>query len=1164
MPTLFEQLDTSLGTVDISVTLDGEAQKLVTIAETLARLIDHPPDEFGDYLALLAELELPDLGVTDNLAPGFDALRDLIPEDLASLNGNIIASLDSLEQASVTGIAAQIQPAIDAINGFYTLFRGDPSCGLVPGVMGSPALDPTGEPVPPAPTSPPSPAPAPGEPNPGPQNPLVSDAQLAEAKAIVDGLPSPLTVENLLPWLAGFWGNSPLPYNLLRAVPLLDDLRGPLHSLSHWNTLSGSGILAEFARTIDQVSVIVDTNTRGVIEELAQQLAAALSALDTASLSTASASLTTRLATVRDAVTAGNLAGIEPDLDAIDAAIAQLQTVHGNWQGGIELSLAQQVSLQAQLAVTLEDHLIRVIGLLQDRPALGELLGQLPLPEPGSDDPDLQALEELFGQVQDFLETALDAIDLGELLAPVAETVSLAGQEVEQIRQQLVTLMLEVDGRLQGLSDAIDGIDTGAALTSVNSAVQHYATQLRTQLTTGFASVRSALETAMTELGNAVDSFDPAALHSEVENVIDTISAVFDNPDVQGAIAQLQQLGDLADNLDAISFTPISDTVIEGINSIKSALDAIDESSLDPPLPQMLGTAMSALPADTAPLTDPLVDRLGDLVEQGPVAVLEQIKQYPARVFDEVRKYDPQTLLGDRLEAPYKELLEEAERFSPQELLTQVEAEFDRLRQRLKDNVSPGTLLQPLVALHRQLATELEQLNPAGLVEPLDQKLQSVLQALGDAIDLAPLLEPLAGVIEVINQQVDKVSKGIELVQHVLDKLAELADAPAQLDDWLEGIIDRIPDDIDISPLSASLNDLAAALDNSRALALRTHVAAQYSPIDTLLENLDAGSAVTGLVETVSGISRSAVEALPASPERTRLLNLLDNFNVTSAEITGPLQQLAALTTVRAQAAADLELRLNGWDQRHHRSGGTLDDFRQPDADIGQVKTWLRDAIERQVTGPLRALFTKLALMHDIASQFITLLDNLLSQIDERIAGLLAAPEAIVALGETVQALVDEIAGINLDVLQDNLAASFDAVRDKFNALNPASLQATLDTQFDDIIDGLDLDLIIPPDSFDALNDSFTTLREQLDTLNPGTLLVEPLQEVFDENIQPVIDSLDVTPLLQAVIDRLTPLEDELRGEMDRVNSAYRAMLAAAPGSSVSVSVSIGQGGMTG
>jgi len=1151
MPTLFEQLDTSLGDVDITLTVDGEVQKLVAIGETLATLIDNPPNEFGDYLKLLSELELPNFGADADLGDSLGNIRELIPADLGDLNGGLLKSLDNLEASTLEDIGGLIQNAVNAINSFHTLFRGDLTCGLAKGFTGAPSGDsPEPEDPPPLP-----PAPAEGEPNPGPQQAVVSQQQLDAAKAAVDLLPSPLTLDNLLPWLSNFWGNEQLPYNILRAVPIIDDLRGPLHTLTTWQSMSGNDIVQHFAQTVAQTTDVVRQNSTELVETAAADLNATLTPLDTEALGAAADDLIDHFGAIDDAITAGDLSGIAPDLTAIADAVAALQSQHGTWQASVKASLSLQIAAQRDFPAMLEDHIVQLISVLQPRPALRDIYRGSPPAQLDDSDADLQAVEDFFDQIRDFLEKALDAIDLSEVLEPATEPFDRAGEQVEQIKQQLVTLTLTVQERLAGVEETIDGLDLSSLQTDVVQSIEDFSSNLQSELNSQFAPVRTSLETALGELSGAVGDFDPASIKGEVEGVIDTIAGVFDDPQVQSAMAQLQRLSDLADSIDKISFTPLTDTVIEGIDEVKTSLESIDESSLDPPLPQMLGTAMSALPDDVTPLTDPLVDRLGDLVEDGPIVLIEQVREYPAQLFDQVRQYDPENLLGDRLATPYEDLLKEAERLSPAHLLEPVEREFDNLKRRLKDEVNPGVALQPLVELHRELAAELEKLNPGDLIEPLDQKIQATTQALGDAVDIGELTQPLAAVVEAINRQVDQLKKGVELIQHLLGKLDDLADAPAQLQTWIDDIFDKLPDDIDTAPLTSPLEDLAEAIDGTRALALRAHIDAQFSPLATLLDELDAGRRLSTLVETVTGISRSAIEDLPDSTEKSQLLALLDGFDVTDEEISGVLQQLATLTEVRGEIDAELNLTFTTWDSRYHRAGGTLDEFNRPDATIAQIKTWLREAIDRQIAWPLESVFGKVAALQGIAQHFVSLINDLTAQLDNRIAGLLAGPQAIVDLGENLQGLVDQVAAINLDFLQDSIDEIFDRVRDKFNDLNPAALQASLDEEFDRIIDGIDFELIVPADSFDTLDASFQELLEDLQTLNPRTLLVAPLQEVFEENLQPLIDSLDITPLLQAVIDRLTPLEDELRGEMDRVNSAYREMLAAAPDTSVSVNI---------
>lgn len=1155
MPTLSEQLDTSLGGIDISLTVDGEAQKLVTIGTTLAKLIDDPPGELADYLTAFSEFELPKLGVTTDLDAAFSAMQELIPADIGELSGGVLGSLDELEATALAGIDEVIQPALDAINGLLTLFRGDPTCGLIPGFMGAPAAS-----AAPAEDLPPvlPPPPAGGEPNPGPVDPVVSRDEVDAARARIDLLPSPLTIATLLPWLSNFWGNHELPYNMLRAVPIIDDLRSPLATLTRWQTMSGDDIIDQFALTVDQIVAVTRQNSSGCVDLAAGALNTALAPLDTTALGTAADTLASRCRAIGLAIGGGDLSGSAADLAAIDAAIGELQAQHAIWTTAVSAPLAVELTRHGQFPDTLEEHIVRLISLLQPRPAVRDIFAGKPPALLDDSGADLPAVELLFDEVRTLLDSVLDAIDLAVVFEPVSGSFEQASALVADINQQLVGLTLEIKTRLTGLEEAIDGIDLSSLQTGVRQALEDFSDKLQGELNSGFTPVRNAFETVMNQLVTAVNGFDPAALQGEIENVINTITGVFASPEVQGAIAQLGQLTSVADSIDSISFTPLTDGVIAGIDEVKSALDAIDESTLDPPLPQMLDTAMAMLPRTIEPLTEPLVERLGDLIAAGPIELIDQIKEVPGRLFDQVRQYDPETLLGERLAGPYEDLLQAAGEFSPQAFVDQIESEFEDLRERVKKAVSPGKALQPIVDLHRQLAGELAAMNPGDLVEPLDAKIRTVTTALSDTLDLDAVLGPLSRVVEAVNQQVDLVKKGIELVQHLLTRFDDLADAPAQIQAWIDDIFAKIPDGIDASSLAVPLADLAGALGDTRAAGLEARVAAQFAQLDSQLAELEAGRRLADLVQAVTTLPRNALSDLPDSAEKAQLLGLLDKLDVTDQQISGALQQLATLTEVRAEVRAGLTLKFSDWDERYHRPGGTLDELQQPGIDMARIKLWLREAIDRQVAWPLEAVLGKVAVLQNILGGLIAMLSELTSQIDAKMSTLLSAPQAVIDLGDTVQQLLDDIAAINLDFLQDSINAVFDRVRGKFNDLNPAALQVTLDEEFDDIIDGIDFDLIVPPDSFDSLEDAFEDMLRDLEALNPRTLLVEPLQELFDDTVQPVIASLDVTPLLQAVVDRLRPLEDELRSELKRVDTAYQAMLAAAPDTSISVGVSVG------
>jgi len=85
-------------------------------------------------------------------------------------------------------------------------------------------------------------------------------------------------------------------------------------------------------------------------------------------------------------------------------------------------------------------------------------------------------------------------------------------------------------------------------------------------------------------------------------------------------------------------------------------------------------------------------------------------------------------------------------------------------------------------------------------------------------------------------------------------------------------------------------------------------------------------------------------------------------------------------------------------------------------------------------------------------------------------------------------------------------------------------------------------------------------LKAVVETLDPELLIIQPLEDTYKEQVLPLVDVLDIGDVLQVLLDRLDSLPDELKEELQRVDTAYQDMLAAAPGSSpasASVGVSV-------
>src|SRR6185295_6572284 len=143
-----------------------------------------------------------------------------------------------------------------------------------------------------------------------------------------------------------------------------------------------------------------------------------------------------------------------------------------------------------------------------------------------------------------------------------------------------------------------------------------------------------------------VQSFDPSNIVDALNDALDKLAGVFKHPEVLDAMNAIRDAIDkTAQALDAVSFAPLADQVIADIGKLTAAFQALDTSKLSTPAQGALQAALAILPADLTPVSDPLLDRLGQVVVEGPL--LQTLRQQSSSLLDRVRTdYEPGKLLG--------------------------------------------------------------------------------------------------------------------------------------------------------------------------------------------------------------------------------------------------------------------------------------------------------------------------------------------------------------------------------------------------------------------------------------------------------------------------------------------------------------------------------------
>jgi hypothetical protein len=690
---------------------------------------------------------------------------------------------------------------------------------------------------------------------------------------------------------------------------------------------------------------------------------------------------------------------------------------------------------------------------------------------------------------------------------------------------------------------------------SLQAALQ----QVQQAIAQGLGPAATALSDALTAVDGALAGFDPEQLAQPVQQVMDAIKSVFEDAAVQQAIQQLERLKEMADKLDELSFRPVSDVVIDGIGTVKSALEAIDEASLPAPGPELISEAMSVLPESLTPLTDPLTSNLDELIEKGPIPLLEALRDLPKPIVEEMRNFSPRGLLEEPLGTPFSELRGQLDEFQPTQWLDAAEQELDNLKQRLLQALDLEALLAPLAQAQQALLQELGRFRPGAVIEPLAQQLEQALESLDVALPTTQITQELDQVLGRVQSILGTFDQVVEVVQAFTAKLALLADPDAQLDQWLTEILAKLPADAPAT-LSAPLAALAQAVDNARATPLHTAYQSARQPLADKLALADPAALLARILQGRSRLTPALVSALPASQAKTDLQQFLAQFDPAGPGFSRGLRRLAGLRDALSAADQQMTTLFADWDARYHRSDGVLAALVHQSVTVDELRGWLREAVDKQLGAPVVGFLKQLKLVGTLLGTFGDAIAGVVQAVKDKIDDLLAVPQALSQAAHELEQLQQQITNLDLDMFVREVDSLYEELLDTLRALDPGAMEQPLRRALEALLDDLTLDSVFTPGLRDQIEQSYATLVGKVDALDPELLVIKPLDDLYTQDVLPLVDALDVSEAVQKLIDRLNALPDELKEELERVDEAYQDMLAAAPSgapSSGSASVSL-------
>jgi hypothetical protein len=389
-------------------------------------------------------------------------------------------------------------------------------------------------------------------------------------------------------------------------------------------------------------------------------------------------------------------------------------------------------------------------------------------------------------------------------------------------------------------------------------------------------------------------------------------------------------------------------------------------------------------------------------------------------------------------------------------------------------------------------------------------------------------------------------------MQRLSDLLQGFADSGQQIDSWRDALLDKVLGVGNLGDIGNALLSLADTVTASAHGALLSRYDTAVQSLTDALAGFAPGSRVTALVTAYSR-ARSLANGLTDSPEKTAVLAVLDRLDPGRAP---PLRLTQQLEQALAQARSDFEAVAEDWQALVEDPQGLLAEISGVSADANGLRQLLATAVE-PVLAPLRYLFSLLEAGQPALAAMLDTLQELVDSLTGGIANLVTGPGSLQGISDAVQQVVDTLRNIDLGFLRQGLQQLFLQLQDQLDAVNPAQLAQTLNSAFVDLLDGIGLDLLIPPATVAQLDADYADMLDKLRSLDPETLITEVVQPEYDATVVPLVQAFDLTPAFNALIELLRSLGDELGGELDRVNSAYQSLRAARPSLAGSINVNI-------
>lgn len=1168
MPTLPEQISGLLTSSNLDADLQGQVSMIADAAALLANLIANPPDEIGDLVAGLDAISISSMQVPDSLTQSFSALAQVVPADLSAVTGNLdtiltglgdLAGADTL--ASISSYLGCLQTIAELLTIDLSLFAfgasgPTPSSSSTPGAgsgSGSPAGSGGG-----SGESASASGGGTGNGDSGTGSEAATEAAAARTRnletirgmrGVLDTFPEPFNAENVVRFLSAKLKGIPRHFVNMRHVPLYDDLNQLLDTMIQLADMDGAALQSHVQSTLSALKTALEREGPAPLNRMTAVLNDLATKIDSTTLAAEMTGLTQRLQTIADAVAAADISTIDTDLAAVnetlDTLLPGLNQMLNDLFGG---AAAQSITQLSRLPREVDLAMRRLQRMLQPSLSL-DLFGVVEHLFLHGVHP-IQ-LNELTQVLADFFQRVTGAMEILNA-ATLRTALSTVSDALESALDGFDDAMLQLAARVSALFDEVDAalaqIDTTALREQIEGAIADVQEGLEETVNDLFGPVRTAISTAVDTIDTTVSSFDPDSVANLLRGVISEITDVLGSEEVTNALNAIRNaLQRVTQQVQALSFSPIIDEVIDGIVAITETLQGIDPSRLNAVTKGALKVAVAVLPDDLEEPRSYLTSELDRIVAEGPIPLLEQIKAPVEGLTNQVKSLSPEKLIGDSLSKPFDGFIAELDRFTPSTLLSPVQDALDSVKDSVREQIDLARLMKPLEDLYNDLISQMDRFGPEQLVDPIEQRITEVLDRLLEILPDEVIFEVLNRIIANIEFVADIVNEVKLILRKIQAMVTALADPADQLRSWLQPVVDLVDALPDIAGLQDLFDGVSGAVDALTAAQLRESLLSGMNPLLDALAALQPQVLLTGLSSACRRLDSSALQSLPDSPQKSALSAALGRFNPLAPPMSRVFSNLGQWQQDLTQKLAAYDTAMQSWDARFFGEGNPFSNLRVGTVTTQALRDLLREGIEDGAIAPVARVLSTIGNVLATFSGPTGELEAFVQSLEEMLEQITTGPDSLGEIRDTLNQLIERVRNINLQFLEDELNDAFDAVKQKFEDVSPAVFREALQAAVDDALDLIDTSLLLPQEDIDDIDQTYRSLTTRLQDLDPVKLVIDVVKPEFDSKVLPLLESFDLSELIETLIQRMGNLAEELASELTRTDQSYQTMLQAVP-----------------